>query len=117
MLIHRHLKGRDGKAAIPLARADRIGKRMLRRRERKSEDERHWRGAARDERRLHRESAGLDLEVLRQGFGFLTEMTSVAAETERLELLARCRELLQFALSMIPETTKEDVDVDIEGTL
>jgi hypothetical protein len=44
-------------------------------------------------------------------------MTSVAAETERLELLARCRELLQFALSMIPETTKEDVDVDIEGTL
>jgi hypothetical protein len=117
MLVQRYLKGKDGKAAIPLARADRIGKRMLRRREGKSEDERYWRGAARDERRLHRESAGLDLEVLRQGFGFLAEMTPVAAGAERTELLTRCRELLQFAFSMIPETTKGDVDVDIEGML
>jgi hypothetical protein len=117
MLVQRYLKGKDGKAAIPLVRADQIGKRMLRRREGKTEDERRWRSAARDERRLHRESAGLDLEVLRQGFGFLAEMTEVAAPAERSEVLARCLELLQFVFSMIPKVPKEDVDIDIEGTL
>jgi hypothetical protein len=55
--------------------------------------------------------------VLRQGFGFLGEMTAVAAGAERTELLARCRELLQFVFSMIPEVPKEDVDVDVEGML
>lgn len=117
MLVRRYLKGRDGKAAMPLARADRIGKRMLRRRQKRDRDYRDQRNSGRDERRLHRESAGLDLDVLRHGFGFLAEMTEVAGPGERSELLGRCRELMHFALGMIPEVPEEDVDVDIEGTL
>jgi hypothetical protein len=117
MLVQRYLRGKDGKAPISLARANRIGKRMLRRREGKNEGERgSWRSAG-DDRRLYRESAGLDLEVLRQGFGFLAELAVVATEAERSELIARCRELLEFEFSMIPEIATGDVDVDVQGPL
>ena len=117
MLVRRYLKGRETKNVISLERADLIGKRMLRRRRRRGRD--YWEGRhpGRDERRLHRESAGLDLEVLRHGFGFLAEMTEAAAPAERPKVVVLCKELLEFALGMIPEVPKEDVDVDIEGPL
>ena len=118
MLVQRYLKGRDKKTPMPLKRADVVGKRMLRRRQTRDSDySQQARSFGRDERRLHRESAGLDIEVLRCGFGFLAEMTEVASPAERPELVARCKELLDFALSMIPKVSKEDVDVDIEGPL
>lgn len=117
MLVRRYLKGRDVKKPMALKKADLIAKRILRRRQRRDRDYLEARRLGRDERRLHRESAGLDIEVLRHGFGFLAEMTEVAAPAERPELIARCSELLEFALSLIPDTPNGDVDVDIEGPL
>jgi len=117
MLVRRYLKGRDVKKPMALNKADLIAKRMLRRRQRSDRDYLEGRRLGRDERRLHRESAGLDIEVLRHGFRFLAEMTEVAKPAERPEVIARCKELLEFALSLIPDVPKGDVDVDIEGPL
>jgi hypothetical protein len=63
--------------------------------------------------KLDRVESGLDLEVVRNGMGFLIEMTADASQ--RAEALGRVSELLRFELGMLPEMPEGDVDAEVEG--
>jgi hypothetical protein len=109
----RYLRARIPVKPIGLAKADEMGRRLLRRIEAKR-PERWGLGRERDPReKLDRIESGLDLEVVRQGMGFLIEMTADASH--RAEVLDRVKELLRFELSMLPEIPEGDVNVEVEG--
>lgn len=117
MILKRYLEGRIPTSPLSLRKANALGVRLLRRVERRKPG--YW-GLGRDReegKKFHRLNAGLDLELVRQGLGFLAEMTYAAKTSERADVLASGSELLEFELSMIPKMSLEDVDIDLEGTL
>jgi len=102
---------------MSLRRANAIGLRLQRRLQRKKPG--YWGGGRErdDEKELSRLDSGLDLEVLHQGLGFLVEMTETQDTMARAEAVARCQELLQFELSMLPRLPQEDINIELRGTL
>jgi len=109
----RYLRGRIPEKPIGLRKANELGLRLLRRIE--AERPQRWGfGMERALRqRLDRVESGLDLEVVRNGMGFLIEMTADASQ--RAEALGWVSELLRFELGMLPEMPEGDVDAEVEG--
>jgi hypothetical protein len=117
LILQRYLKGRGASSPMSLAAANTMGLRMLRCLERKKPE--YWgRGRERgDGREVYRLDSGLDLEVVRQGFGFLIEMTDSDVESGKQEVFSRGKELLKFELGLIPKIPAGDIDIEVRGTL
>lgn len=114
-LFRRYQSGRLKGPAIPLARAQLLGRRLADRASRKGpyrrirETRNRRAGAARErhDRTVYRPPMDLDLSVLEKGFSFLTEIsTADAGEAERLARYFRDL----FALQMRSVPVVEDTD-------
>ncbi len=109
LLADRFVKGKVGTVHLTLNRADRLGTRLVRDGIRKHHPwELEYVERREAEGHASRRSAGVDLEVLRLGFSFLTVVSHLPAGQERDELVERCRELLDFEVSMVPKVTDDD---------
>jgi hypothetical protein len=109
----RYLLGRIPEKPMGLRKANELGRRLLRRLEVRRPG--LW-GLGRERghrEKLERVEPGLDLEVVRQGMGFLIEMTADASQ--RAQALGWVSELLRFELGMLPEMPEGDVNAEVEG--
>jgi len=117
-IFRRYVEGRVGDVAMTLRRAAILGQRLLRRAERKTPWYREG-AAMRDHENgeLHRVDSGLDLEVVRQAYGFLDEISSLSSRSTRPGLTDIASELLELELSMLPKLTNQDVRAEVRGPL
>lgn len=104
LLADRYLRGRIGTAPMSLARADRLGTRLVATQVRRSRPwELEYAAHRGSNGQSSRRSSGLDLEVLRLGFAFLGLVGEIPPGTERDDMLRQCEEFLEFELSMVPK--------------
>jgi hypothetical protein len=117
LLAVRYAKGKIGTAPVSLQKTDRLGTRLVRDEIRRNRPwELEYTARMEKEGQASRRSAGLDLEVLRLGFSYLGVVDGTSAGRERDEMVERCRELLEFELSMVPKVLDDD-DIRSHGPI
>ncbi|HEV2990192.1 MAG TPA: hypothetical protein VG759_17240 [Candidatus Angelobacter sp.] len=124
-LFRRFLAGKLGKGFVPLRKAERLGHALVERISRRemSPGEKRWREEHkrsmredRHDRKLYRESPGIDFEVIQKGLGFLPAMVRdpLPADTRRLSQYVR--ELYDLEMRTLPRPEPGQENYEISGT-
>jgi len=124
-LFRRYVTGKLRRSLIPLRRAEKLGRSLVERIERRSMStgERQQRKALREwnserdgDRKLHREMPDIDLEVIQKGFGFLAAMVRQHLPGEGPLLEQYVRELFDLLMRTLPKPKDGDERSEIQGT-
>jgi hypothetical protein len=124
-LFQRYVRGKLKGQMIPLRRAERLGRRLEERIERRSmssvereqrKARREWSHQEDEGRKLYREMPNIDLVVIQKGFGFLAGMVRRNLSDEKPVLAQYVRELFDLLMRTLPKPKAENERSEIEGT-
>ena len=124
-LFRRFVTDRLKGALIPLQRAETLGRHLVERIKRRSmsavereqrKEHREWIHKQADDRKVYREMAEIDLEVIQQGFGFVWGMIAQHLPGEEQVLQQYVQELFDLLMRTFPPLGKDDQRVEIDGT-
>jgi len=124
-LFQRYVSGKLKGPMIRLRRAERLGRRLEERIERRSmssvereqrKARREWSHQEDEDRKLYREMPNIDLVVIQKGFGFLAGMVRQHLPDEKPALERYVRELFDLLMRTLPKPKAEDERCEIQGT-
>jgi hypothetical protein len=124
-LFKRLVAGRLKGPTISFERAGILGRRLVERIELRSmssgesvarAEQRKWAREQRSDRRLYREMADLDFQVIQKGFGFTVGMLRHPVTGEEKHLQRFIKSLFDLEMRSLPQAASDDERSEVEGT-